>query len=344
MIIPFGYFETDALDADFVIEWTTTTSPDTVVIPFTNVGSYNCVVEYGDGEPDGTVTTWDDADATHIYATAGTYEMRISGTWGSFKMNNASAYKTLLTEIKNWGTNAPFQLNFWGCSLCTITATDLPDLSNLSSFIHCFRNMSILITIPNLTTWDVGHIAVFTTMFYQCDGFNQDLTGLAWDGAINDMLGLTTDFDQDLSGMDWSGITNGTNFLLSNALSTANYDATLIGMDGQSLTASVTIHFGNSTYTKTQVDSGTTDGTTANKLVDSSQNFLTTVSVNDIAHNTTDDTYAKVTAVDDDQTLSLNADIMVSGETYQIETSAAVKAKESIINGDSWTIDDGGGV
>lgn len=65
--------------------------------------------------------------------------------------------------------------------------------------------------------------------------------------------------------------------------------------------------------------SGTTDGTTANKLVDSTKTFLSTVMVGDIVRNTTDTTTATVTAVDSDTTLSLDADIMISGENYVID-------------------------
>ena len=67
-------------------------------------------------------------------------------------------------------------------------------------------------------------------------------------------------------------------------------------------------------------DSGTTDGTTANKLVDSTQNFSSTVEVGMNVTNTTDATYAKVTAVDSNTTLTIDNDIMVSGETYQVGT------------------------
>ena len=66
------------------------------------------------------------------------------------------------------------------------------------------------------------------------------------------------------------------------------------------------------------LDSGTTDGASANKLVDSSQNFTATVSVGLYVKNTTDDTFAIVTAVDSDTTLSLDSDIMSSSEDYQI--------------------------
>lgn len=67
-------------------------------------------------------------------------------------------------------------------------------------------------------------------------------------------------------------------------------------------------------------DSGTADGPTADKLVHSGQNFLTTVEVGMIVHNTTDNTTTTVTAVDSDTTLSLDDDIMISGEAYEILT------------------------
>ena len=64
---------------------------------------------------------------------------------------------------------------------------------------------------------------------------------------------------------------------------------------------------------------GTTTGTTTDKLVDSGQDFTTTVKVGDIVKNTTDDTQAAITAIDSDTQLTLDADIMVSGDNYNIE-------------------------
>ena len=69
-------------------------------------------------------------------------------------------------------------------------------------------------------------------------------------------------------------------------------------------------------------DSGTTTATTTDKLVDSNQNFLTTVRVGDLVKNTSDNTTATVTAVDSNTTLSISANIMASGENYQIKHEA----------------------
>lgn len=64
---------------------------------------------------------------------------------------------------------------------------------------------------------------------------------------------------------------------------------------------------------------GTTDGTTAGKLVHSGADFVTDkVQIGDIVYNTTDLTQTTVTAIDDANTLSLSNDIFVSGEDYLI--------------------------
>jgi co-chaperonin GroES (HSP10) len=67
---------------------------------------------------------------------------------------------------------------------------------------------------------------------------------------------------------------------------------------------------------------GTTDGTTATKLVDSGATFQTDgVQVGSIIENTTDSTYTYVTAIDSETTLSVNDDYFVSGEGYEVFTN-----------------------
>ncbi len=80
-------------------------------------------------------------------------------------------------------------------------------------------------------------------------------------------------------------------------------------------------------------DSGTTTSTTANKLVQSGQNFLTTVSVGNVVYNTTDLTFAYVTVVDSDTQLTLSADIMVSGEAFTIYSTPALPSAWAECNG-----------
>jgi len=154
-------------------------------------------------------------------------------------------------------------------------------------------------------------------------------------------------FDQDISNFDITALTIAASMLQGATLSTANYDAILdvnTGWPSQAVLSSVSFHAGNSKYTQTSVDLGTTDATTANKLVDSTQDFLTTVTVNDIAHNTTDATFAKVTAVDSDTTLSISNDVFPTGKDYVIQSSNAAKGRFELADTNTWTITDGGAV
>jgi len=67
------------------------------------------------------------------------------------------------------------------------------------------------------------------------------------------------------------------------------------------------------------VSSGTTDGITTNQLINSTATFVTDgVAVGDQVQNTTDSTYAIVSSINSETALTLNRDIFISGENYQI--------------------------
>jgi hypothetical protein len=76
-------------------------------------------------------------------------------------------------------------------------------------------------------------------------------------------------------------------------------------------------NLGNFTYTNPKT--GTTTGTTANKLVDSGGNFTSAnVTVGTAVYNLTTNVSAIVTAIDSTTVLSVDKDIFVSGNTYSI--------------------------
>ncbi len=72
---------------------------------------------------------------------------------------------------------------------------------------------------------------------------------------------------------------------------------------------------------------GTTTSQTTDKLVDSGETFTNRIVAGDKIRNTTDNTEAYVTAVDDANTLALSADIMDSSEDYIIS-----EAPQRVIN------------
>ena len=63
---------------------------------------------------------------------------------------------------------------------------------------------------------------------------------------------------------------------------------------------------------------GTTSSTTTNKLVDVAATFTTLIAVGNVVENTTDNTTAKITAIDSATQVTLDNDIMASGEVYRI--------------------------
>ena len=69
------------------------------------------------------------------------------------------------------------------------------------------------------------------------------------------------------------------------------------------------------------INSGTTTETIADKLVQSGQDFLSTVRVGDIIVNTTNETTAVVTEVDSDTILSVSPDLFLVDEEFIIYSS-----------------------
>lgn len=89
-------------------------------------------------------------------------------------------------------------------------------------------------------------------------------------------------------------------------------------------------------------DSGTTTSAATNKLIQTGQNFITTVSIGDIVLNNTDNTFAAVTAVDSDTQLSISLDIMSSSESFSIirPPSFTINFDDEI---DEWNLTNYGG-
>ncbi len=83
----------------------------------------------------------------------------------------------------------------------------------------------------------------------------------------------------------------------------------------------------------TTPNSGTADDTEANTLHDADGGFAAT-DVGKTVHNTTDDTYADVTAFVDSGQLTLNADIFISGENYDLDSFTYWYTTDS---GSTWT-------
>ena len=81
------------------------------------------------------------------------------------------------------------------------------------------------------------------------------------------------------------------------------------------------------------IESGTTSSASAYKLIETGQNFLSTVLPGMVVKNTTDTTYSYVKTVDSDTQLTLMDDIMASSEDYSIYgTRSGWKFRRALTN------------
>jgi len=214
--------------------------------------STNAVVDWGDGSTD-TITSYNQAETTHTYSTSGTYTITITGTLESWYVGNGGD-KLKIKEVKNWGNGDGLTLKdingsyFYGASNMTCIATDKPSVSS-SNFQQIFRSCRSIVS--GVKNWDTTGITSLVRAFEQANDFNEDLSN--WDVSGVSFFGSCfrscLDLDQSFATWDMTSAVNVINMFTSCTLSTANYDATLIGWAAQSLNSGLSINFGFSKYT-----------------------------------------------------------------------------------------------
>ena len=224
MVINPYIFHRDPNRGSFITTWETTTPDESITIPTTG-GGYNYRVDWGDG----TVTQGHTGNATHIYAVAGIYTVKISGDFPRIYFNNGGD-RLKIKSIEQWGSGVWAPFSFWGCENMVGNYTDVPNLTNISgSLAHAFRECHVF--NGSVAGWDVSGVTNLASFFLRAYVF-----------------------DQDLSSWDVGNVTSMTTFLNSVTLSTANYDATLIAWAGLPvLQSGLNFHGGNSKYSPAAV-------------------------------------------------------------------------------------------
>ena len=150
-----------------------------------------------------------------------------------------------------------------------------------------------------------------TPVFNDEPTVNKMFKTLGLDGSASWDATITTDQSTGFMDSTYFDLKEGDYYTYIRRVA-GNIDLDLMSAQGLGLVTTVTTSL---------KDSGTTTGTTAFKLIEAGQNFVTTVSVGDTVNNTTDGTTAIVTAVDSNTQLTLDCDIMVSGENYTINAT-----------------------
>jgi hypothetical protein len=149
----------------------TVTSGGVFTLPIADYGglSPNFVVNWGDGNED-TITSSTDAARIHTYSTGGTYTITITGLMPSFKVNNNSAIRTLITSIIDFGRVGLRLLDFYGCSNITTIpssvsmAAGYQGLNEIVSFAGFMRGTSIAV-IPSDLFQYATRVSIFSDIF-----------------------------------------------------------------------------------------------------------------------------------------------------------------------------------
>ena len=207
----------------FVTTWETTSSPESITLPLIDEFSYNMVVDWGDGNSD-TITAFDQAERIHSYDTAGIYDITITGLCETWAFWPVVSSKDNILDVKYWGniglTSCEFM--FFECSNLDISATDSPNLADVTSLKFMFDATSVTTsdfsnwdtsTITdmnstfssspfegNISTWDVGNVTDMALMFSNCPAFTGDLS--EWDVRnVETMLAMFqfSTFNSDIS-------------------------------------------------------------------------------------------------------------------------------------------------
>jgi len=261
----------------FITVWRITNANESIILPLPSGFTYNFIVNYGDGTGDLTVNSFDDANSIHEYAVAGDYTVTIAGTCQAWQFSSKGTSKFNILDITQWGDVGFISLfgAFYKCQALVITATDnIGD--NVTDLSYAFYdttvnpnttnwNISKVTTLtgifeknnfanPDVSNWDTGKVTTLYSSFFNASSVNLDVSG--WDtSSVTDMrytfLGCTSLVGLQISGFDVSSLTIATGFLSGTpgALTTEEYDATLIAWGAQIVNSGVNIDFNDAKYT-----------------------------------------------------------------------------------------------
>ncbi len=203
----------------FITTWKTdnagTSTSTQIRIPTIGTG-YACTVDWGDGTSNsysGTAPVM-----LHTYPSAGTYTVKISGTFPRISFVNTGDKLKLLT-IEYWGTGvwSGSMLNaFNGCANLKINAQDVPNFAGVTNTSAMFQNCTSLTSI-NVSGWNVSNVTVANNMFYNCAALSSITGTQNWNLSkvtnVNSMFVACNSLSTlDLSGWNLSACTTfGTN-------------------------------------------------------------------------------------------------------------------------------------
>ncbi|MEP0365503.1 MAG: BspA family leucine-rich repeat surface protein [Cyclobacteriaceae bacterium] len=221
----------------FITTWVT----DDGTIDIVDVGSgYYNVTYYPASSPGASQTLTNERNSTEITGMTNGVEYKVEIT-GSFSGMVSTISPTVpdgtedkLLSVDQWGDIAWTTMAnaFRGYTNLTVTATDAPDLSGVTSMQGMFQSSGL--NSANFNHWNVGTITNMSWTFAYCPNFNGDVSD--WNvsnvttmGNMFRSLSYYADpFSGDLSGWDVGNVTSMGSMLSYTAISQENVDAMLL--------------------------------------------------------------------------------------------------------------------
>jgi hypothetical protein len=223
------------------------TSADTqFTIPTSTTGITEAFL-YDIETSDGQTITGVTGNHTITFPTAGTYEVRISGSF-PYMYFNSGGDKLKLLEIKNFGVYAlgstSQQSAFYDCSNLVITATDSGYFENVTNFLYSWVLCNSITSFPLIDTSS-------GTNFYWCWRGCTSLTSFpanAFDtniatnytSAFTSTNLTTQSIDNILVSLDTNGVSNGTFAQSGGQAPSATGEAAIDSLVGKGWTITVT--------------------------------------------------------------------------------------------------------
>jgi surface protein len=195
---------------DFIIKIksdnTGTSNDNQFTLPLRSAQTYNFNWSTSDGQSGSQAT---DADLTFTFPANGEYYISINGTFPRIYFNNTGD-KAKLIDIVSWGNIvwSSMLFAFDGCiNLTSVTATDAPDLTNVSDMRSMFDTCNSMSALDT-SAWDVSGVTDMRSIFLNCNS----LTTLDVSGWDTSNLSLTTSMFSNclaLTALDVSGWSTG---------------------------------------------------------------------------------------------------------------------------------------
>ena len=205
-----------------ITEWTIPTDNTEIKLPVQGTG-LNITVDWGDGTAEQTVTT---AFPTHIYATAGTYEIKVWGTcpkWGYASASSVTTtrnsdyytYTQYLSKVKQFGELGAQQYGFAQCKNLTevfgdnlVTNRTFEKTTSMAYMFYYCTNLTSL----DVSSFDTSNVTDMSGMFDNCKSLTSlDVSNLDTQNVKNmcGMFGGCTNLTSlDVSNFDTSNVSN----------------------------------------------------------------------------------------------------------------------------------------